>query len=45
MGKTLVDVAIEWNRERARKESDPVKKAEYEQNIANLREFKDRDNG
>lgn len=40
MNRTGLDLAIEWNRNKAKRAKDPRDKARYEQNIKDLELFK-----
>ena len=37
---TVIDAVIEWNRNKSRKATDPADKARYDENIRNLKEYK-----
>ena len=41
MPKTVIDHCIEWNRNKAKRAKTPEDKARYEENIGNLRAYKD----
>ena len=44
MTKTVLDEVIAWNRRKAKQAEDPKDKARYEQNISDLKLFKEQQN-
>lgn len=43
--RTLLDEVISWNRRKAKSAEDPRDKARYEQNIEDLKAYKETENG
>lgn len=41
----VIDQCIKWNKNQARKAKDPRDKARYEENVRNLEEYKESENG
>ncbi len=43
--RLVIDEVIKWNRKKAKDATDPQDKARYEENVRNLIEYKEQQNG